>query len=232
MSIADRLNEALAHAGKSRHWLHKALQERGDPVRGSAYASIRSYCEGANDHPPLEFLIATAEVLGVRLEWLRHGEGEPFRGEEALRSFEEEVLAEEELLDSVFDQAFLDTLEEHTKYGPSWLEGMRKVMLVAFADTWQRYSAVRGSAGEARSFSPRVGVELFRVLMRPVELAGAGKRIDLSGRDFTDYALAVLGAMNQALQVPKEVEDSETGPPTGPSPDAPTEDTSGSPLYT
>ena len=62
MSTADRLNEALSEAGKSRHALHKELKAEG--VRGSAYASVRSYCEGDLE-PPLEFVLAAAKALDL-----------------------------------------------------------------------------------------------------------------------------------------------------------------------
>ena len=42
-------------------------------MKGRSYSSIHSYFAGAE--PPLEFLEAAADVLGVSLGWLRTGEG-------------------------------------------------------------------------------------------------------------------------------------------------------------
>jgi hypothetical protein len=149
--------------------------------------------------------LAAAEVLGVREAWLRWGDGEPYAGEEGLRTYQDGTLDPTPLEESVFGPEFLDALQEHTKYGPSWLKGMRRIVLVAFADTWYRLSQARSGAEEVSLLPPKLGVGIFRILMRPIELVGAGKRIDLSGQAFTDYALSALGAMNQALNVPQEV---------------------------
>ncbi len=170
MSIADRLEGALAKRGKSRHWLHKQLHEVNPPVRGSAYSSVRSYCRGERN-PPLEFLMAAADTLKVRLEWLREEEGAPTEWDARLRLLEEEVTAGEPMLDSLFTADLHEALQEHTKYDGTWIERMRPVVQVTFANTLYRYSEARHPDAEPVRLSPNLGVDLFRILMRPLELA-------------------------------------------------------------
>ena len=82
--------------------------------------------------------------------------------------------------------------------------GIRKPLLVAFMDTWRRFYQARHPEEDAVAFGPAFGVDLFRALMRPLELAAPGKVADSSDQEFTDYALSMLLAMNQALRVPME----------------------------
>ena len=201
MSIADRLERALAMKGKTRHWLHKQLHDVTPPVRGSAYASVRSYCRGEKP-PPLEFLEAAADVLKVRLEWLREGEGEPTEWDAQLRLLEGEATTGEPALESLFTVDFHKALQKHTKYDGTWIARMRPVVQARFADIWYRYSRARRPDAEPVRLSPTLGAHLFRVMIRPLELVGPGRRIDLAGDNFTDYALAVLSALSQGLRVP------------------------------
>jgi hypothetical protein len=71
--VGDRLAWAIEQArpgGWSINRLHRELQAAG--VRGSSYGSVRNYIAGRAE-PPLEFLHAAADVLGVRREYLRDG---------------------------------------------------------------------------------------------------------------------------------------------------------------
>lgn len=203
MSIANRLESTLSKRGKSRHWLHKRLHDMSPSVRGSAYASVRSYCRGEKA-PPLEFLVAAAEALKVRLEWLREGEGEPTPWDAQFKLLEEESTGGDLTIDSLFTSNLHEALKKHTKYDATWIDRMRPVVQVRFAEIWHRYSKARHPDVEPVQLSPAMGVGLFKVLMRPLELVGPGKRMDLRGDDFTDYALAALNALSQALRVPKD----------------------------
>lgn len=71
-SIGERLGEALRVRDKTRADLARALREQG--VRGASLPSIKTYIEG-DVEPRLEFLLAASSFLGVRVEWLRSGEG-------------------------------------------------------------------------------------------------------------------------------------------------------------
>jgi hypothetical protein len=71
--LPERLTEALKHANATKHALHKRLERRG--VRGSSWGSIRNYFEG-DAQPTLDVLLAMADELGVRLQWLAYDDGE------------------------------------------------------------------------------------------------------------------------------------------------------------
>ncbi len=74
MPTSERLALALKRSGfSSIHAFKVALILSYPDVKGGSYSSVHSYFKGVD--PPLEFLIAAAEVLHVRLVWLRTGEG-------------------------------------------------------------------------------------------------------------------------------------------------------------
>ncbi len=69
----ERLKEAMDHSGWSINRLRKHLKAQG--VRGSSYGSVRNYLGRTQtpSEPPLEFLLAAAEAMGVNPEYLAHG---------------------------------------------------------------------------------------------------------------------------------------------------------------
>ena len=98
-----------------------------------------------------------------------------------------------------FEAEFLFELRERAGIEEAQISEMRKTVLIALADTWQRYREARG---EGEFLAPAVGVALVESLLRPLRLSAGGKATDLSSREFSDYAMASINAMNQALRVP------------------------------
>ena len=85
MEIAERLKYAIQKgtgpgAGSIRKF-HKLISEQDVP--GNSYPVIHRYLRGAAK-PPLAFLEAAADLLGVRPAWLILGDGKPTEREQAL----------------------------------------------------------------------------------------------------------------------------------------------------
>jgi len=74
MTVSERLRKALDWSDfTSIHSFKNAVVGQFPDVKGRSYSSVHSYFKGVN--PPLEFLEAAAEMLGVRIGWLRTGDG-------------------------------------------------------------------------------------------------------------------------------------------------------------
>ena len=74
MATSERLAQALEKSPfPSIHAFKEAINKDFAGVKGRSYSAIHGYFRGVE--PPLEFLEASAEVLGVTLGWLRTGEG-------------------------------------------------------------------------------------------------------------------------------------------------------------
>ena len=75
MATSERLSQALENSPfSSINAFKEAINKDFAGVKGRSYSSIHSYFS-QGIAPPLEFLEASAEVLGVDLNWLRTGEG-------------------------------------------------------------------------------------------------------------------------------------------------------------
>ena len=72
-TISERLRWAIQRSGRSVRSVQQELARRG--VRGSSYASVHGYLRDPAAIPPMEFIEAAADVLGVRRAWLAFGEG-------------------------------------------------------------------------------------------------------------------------------------------------------------
>ena len=72
-TVADRLQSARNYAGRSIRSLQQELHGAGVP--GSSYANVHAFF-GNKTPPSVEFLKATAAVLGVRAAWLAFDDGE------------------------------------------------------------------------------------------------------------------------------------------------------------
>lgn len=72
-----RFKDSFEESDCSRNGLAKAMQD----VRGSSYGSIRNYLAGRSE-PPVEFLLAAAEHLGVDANWLAFGTDHPTKEHE------------------------------------------------------------------------------------------------------------------------------------------------------
>jgi hypothetical protein len=102
MTIAARLQQALARRKKSIRWLQSELKAVNVPA--SSYGSVRAYVKGDTTPRP-DWLQAAAAVLGVRMEWLARGTGAMTQAEEELRRDEE---GEEEADAAVFEELDAD----------------------------------------------------------------------------------------------------------------------------
>ncbi len=72
IATAERLNQARKDAGFRSILEFQQVLPRD--VRGTSYSSVRAYERGEVE-PPLEFVQAAADVLGVTAEWLSTGHG-------------------------------------------------------------------------------------------------------------------------------------------------------------
>lgn len=73
-----------------------AYRELGGP--GGSAASVYRYAK-AQVVPPIDFLVSSAETLGIRRDWLLHGEGEQTEAEEVGRRWEETLEGMREIID-------------------------------------------------------------------------------------------------------------------------------------
>lgn len=80
-TLSERLNQALERTGMSKRAFITAMARQKAP--GSSEPAVYRYLRGENE-PSLAFLEIAAEVLGVRVEWLVLGRGEPTLVEEEL----------------------------------------------------------------------------------------------------------------------------------------------------
>ena len=76
MSFAERFDQALKNAGKKIRPFHEELanSEKWSDVPGSSYSMIHRYLRGKST-PPVEFIEAAADMLGVNAPWLAFGTG-------------------------------------------------------------------------------------------------------------------------------------------------------------
>ena len=175
-----RLREAIQEVwGGSIRGFQREMERR--EVRGSSYATIYSYLRG-DTQPSRDFLEAAADVLGVRLRWLRFGEGEP--------TGEEEVAGQALLEDAVAD--FEGAVEE--VFLPNQLSGWARG---AIWEAWKYYrpflseqtDAVHQEA-DSRSTARRV-VEAIAAPLGTLGIEPAGLR----RRDLNNYVTAACQAL-------------------------------------
>lgn len=81
--LVERLQEALRRKNRSPYWLQRELAKQG--VTGSSTGSMSRYMRGEIT-PPLEFLQAAAQTLGVFEPWLLSGYGHPEQQSSAPRA--------------------------------------------------------------------------------------------------------------------------------------------------
>lgn len=87
--LSGRLRRSLESQDRSIRWLQRELEERG--AENSSYGAVHSYVTGKK-MPPFGFLLATADVLGLRLHWLLLGKGEPTPEQQQAREEPEEEI--------------------------------------------------------------------------------------------------------------------------------------------
>lgn len=137
-TVAERLQQALHqwNPGTGREPSIRQFQqelEMRSGVRGTTYASVHSYFSGRAPSPPLSFLEAAADILGVRAAWLAFDDGEMTeeletrrRGALDRRGFE--------TYPSVFWEEFDATwIEDQFPNPPSWKDLLHRWALLRFA---------------------------------------------------------------------------------------------------
>lgn len=110
-TVADRLQSARNHAGRSIRSLQKELHDAGVP--GSSYANVHAYF-GNKTPPPIEFLKSAAVLLGVRPAWLAFEDGEMTweRQADKALSLSREKWTEEEIEYADLFMAVMGAVEE------------------------------------------------------------------------------------------------------------------------
>lgn len=104
MTRADRLKDAIVRSPlKSIRKFHEAIAEK--PVPGNSYPVIYRYLKGTAV-PPVEFLEAAAEILGVKPAWLAFGTGPRDDEEERVQRVQAE--REEVERPSAFIEAYIE----------------------------------------------------------------------------------------------------------------------------
>lgn len=207
-TIGERLRIAIRRMparGRERgiRLFQKQMEERYPGVTGTSYPSIHSYLQNRTA-PPLEFLAAAAELLGVREEWLANGEGE--MTEERQRIMKAAPEPVEEDIDDVLEEAF-----------PGY-KALPAIVQYTFADVLGRAAEAQmlnlASQLDGRRVLPNgyirlMAAEFGKLLMLPTTHFGFGP-MDTGSREFTDYALAMLHALSLAITGPGKAEPMES----------------------
>ena len=181
-SLSGRLERAVkdwkqAEPGRSIMGFHRILAEQ--KVRGSSYAMIHHYLRGEWE-PSLEFLVAAADVLGVRWEWLTRGQGAQTAAEAAMPASR-----------TVSLDAFLVTETEarlHDVAGEPGLAELQAVSLRLAASCRDGHKAAPDKIG-------LLGDWLGRHVLEPLERLD----LDLSERQGEDYVRAACLALMLAM---------------------------------
>jgi hypothetical protein len=80
-TLGSRLGQAIQQwRGRGIKAFQQEMKARGVP--GSSYPMVHRYLKNAAV-PPIPFVTAAAELLGVRASWLTYGDGEPTDAEQA-----------------------------------------------------------------------------------------------------------------------------------------------------
>ena len=196
-TLGGRLRSAIDRQppeGKSRGvgLLIKKLQEREAP--GANYPSINSYLENRVE-PPLAFLRAVADALGVRFTWLAVGQGAETEEAEQARS------ADESRARSRLD--FYDRIKGAV---PS-LDKLGINVPAAFLEYMLKNVEARDQAGFQFDLDgsewEELALSVWEYLMAPFDgwSAVLGGVVPLDPRTFGTYAMAALHALTLAVEL-------------------------------
>ena len=73
-TLGGRLHWALNYRERSKRWFTQQLHRRG--VYGASYPTVLRYMNDERS-PQMDFIVASAKILEVRICWLAAREGEP-----------------------------------------------------------------------------------------------------------------------------------------------------------
>ncbi len=187
MGVDDRLRSALELRGRSIRGFQHEMHERGVP--GSAYASVYAYVHGRTT-PPLDFLEAAADVLGVRRAWLLAGEGAPT-----------EAQGERDKAMAAVAHALPRILYRPLARACPAFERADDTARLFVAAVWQRLlpaTFAEESVDEAAQATEALG----RALQAPLDLLGVDGR-KLMDAEANAYFGAIASALNAVTRVPR-----------------------------
>lgn len=196
MSYAARLSEALRIAGVSIRGFHDQIKDRDVP--GNSYAVIHRYLRGKAT-PPVAFLQAASEILGVRPEWLVLDKGEPTEIEQQMRGSEPDPVdtATRDRVDARFADRFpaLDYLDNEIRMM------VLRVMVRSFRDVTIQPGHPMMADRAPEVVSETVADWLARSLGEPVmALRPEGVRKE----DLEDYVVLMCEALLRLVPSPTE----------------------------
>jgi hypothetical protein len=179
-AISRRLKTSLAAANKTPYWLHVCLRDEG--IRGSGYASVRSYVRG-EVRPGLEFVRSAADALGVQEEWLESGEGEMTSSDEELGQFKDLLLMKQ------FRQQNPPGVESLPADLPS---GVRNVLLGLAYEV--------STENEEEEESAHIVSTIANLFEGPFGARGFLQRDELSVHELMTYTHAFVAAVRPVLR--------------------------------
>jgi hypothetical protein len=198
--IRGRLEEALQRSGLSILQLQVRLRERG--VTGASYGSIYAYFKGSVDKgPPLEFLRAAADILGVREEWLILGNGGPTADEDTIRE------TETALMESNQTQQQSELWRMLAQNIPGLLNWPRAARAV-FCEAWVRYTMGFHAPHLTEYQMGRMARYLFDLVIRPLREPGLRRPFgtELKPEDLDDYLVLTMQSLMRAMPAAKQGE--------------------------
>ena len=194
-----RLEQAMRVMGKSLNGLHKALNATG--VRGSSYGSVQNYAKGTSE-PPLEFLFAAADHLGVRRDWLVDDLGPMLEcDQEVERVIPEPASEEADLPEEVL--RFLsgsapDISADFEGHGRTWGADTSPTVRRLFIDVLKRRVALTQSNRDLEKGEIlEIAVQLGRMAWEPWAQLSGGIKSD--SYEWEAYAVAILHALMLAM---------------------------------
>lgn len=161
--------------------LSEKLKER--QVRGASRPTVRSYLRGDTE-PSGEWLLAAAEILNVRYEWLKTGEGEP-------RETDEKLVSERDLF-----------RKELLKICPGLHLLSRTATELFLAVLVKEYALAAPDSGriiEERELLYELAKDLEWLVLLPFHYGAWGFIPPTDGRRVSEYAVAVLHALTLVM---------------------------------
>lgn len=184
MTLGERLRLSIERWGGGIRGFQKEM--KAHEVRGHSMPSIYSYLDDEVT-PSLDFLEVAADVLRVRLEWLRTGEGKPTAAEEEI-----EKRVTEQIGHPIQEpwKALADAFPASRCFAPE------DVATAALWDTWGNlWSTHPGEEGMDDDVAERV---LGEILQHPLSVLGVDLA-DLRGWQARNYVVSMCQAVNMLL---------------------------------
>jgi transcriptional regulator with XRE-family HTH domain len=218
--VALRLQRALSLRERSIRSLHLELHAEG--VRGSSYASVHGYLNG-RANPPLEFLLASAEALGIDPRWLIEGVGQPTdtyaAGDEAISDAGEATAwtAVQELGHEADWAELRQRVKQALQEEFIFFGELPPLAAAAVWRTWERLAAeaahqaewIRGDGADGRAESTERALTVARdvglCLMAPFSVLDV-RPSDLRRWQVESYVLGICSALSSLIADPNATE--------------------------